>query len=68
MKEFEVRSEKNLVSVKKMYLELENSDKFISNFMEINAIKFNLVLTFSFRVKFGRGNLHLRDLLRKVEQ
>ncbi len=68
MKEFEVRSERNLVSVKKMYLELENSEKFISNFMEINGIKFNLVLMFSFRVKFGMGNLHLRDLLRKVDK
>lgn len=68
MKEFEVRSERNLVSVTKMYLELENSEKFISNFMEINGIKFNLVLMFSFRVKFGIGNLHLRDLLRKVEK
>jgi len=68
MKEFEVRSERNLVSVKKMYLELENSEKFISNFMEINGIKFNLVLIFSFRVKFGMGNLHLRDLLRKVDK
>jgi len=68
MKEFEVRSERNLVSVKKMYLELENSEKFISNFMEIKGIKFNLVLMFSFRVKFGMGNLHLRDLLRKMEK
>ncbi|MFX0082322.1 MAG: hypothetical protein ACFE94_11285 [Candidatus Hodarchaeota archaeon] len=68
MKEFEVRSERNLVSVKKMYLELENSEKFISKFMEINGIKFNLVLMFSFRVKFGMGNLHLRDLIRKVEK
>ncbi|MFW9873840.1 MAG: hypothetical protein ACFFG0_12100 [Candidatus Thorarchaeota archaeon] len=68
MKEFEVRSERNLVSVQKMYLELENREKFISKFMEINGIRFNLVLMFSFRVKFGMGNLHLRDLLRKVEK
>ena len=68
MKEFEVRSERNLVSVKQMYLELENSEKFISKFMEINGIKFNLILMFSFRVKFGMGNLHLRDLLRKIEK
>ncbi len=66
MREFEVRSERNLVSVKQMYLELENSEKFISKFMEINGIKFNLILMFSFRVKFGMGNLHLRDLLRKI--
>ncbi|MHA2005780.1 MAG: hypothetical protein ACXABO_02010 [Promethearchaeota archaeon] len=68
IREFEVRSEKNLVSVKKMYLELENSEKFISKFMELNGTKINLVLMFSFRVKFGMGNLHLRDLLRKIEQ
>jgi hypothetical protein len=68
MREFEVRNERNLVSVKKMYLELENSEKFISKFMEFNSIKFNLVLMFSFRVKFGLGNLHLRDLLRKLEK
>jgi hypothetical protein len=68
MKEFEVRNERNLVSVKKMYLELENKEKFISKFMAVNGIKFNLVLMFSFRVKFGIGNLHLRDLLRKIEQ
>ena len=68
MKEFEVRNERNLVSVNKMYLELENSEKFISKFMAINGIKFNLVLMFSFRVKFGMGNLHLRDLLRKLEK
>jgi hypothetical protein len=67
IREFEVRSERNLVSVKQMYLELENSEKFISKFMQINEMKFNLVLMFSFRVKFGLGNLHLRDLSRKIE-
>lgn len=67
IREFEVRSERNLVSVKQMYLELENSEKFISKFMQINGMKFNLVLMFSFRVKFGLGNLHLRDLSRKIE-
>ena len=67
IREFEVRSERNLVSVKQMYLELENNEKFISKFMQIKGLKFNLVLMFSFRVKFGLGNLHLRDLLRKIE-
>jgi hypothetical protein len=68
IKEFEVRSERNLVSVKQMYLELENNEKFISKFMQINGMKFNLVLMFSFRVKFGMGNLHLRDLLKKISK
>ena len=68
IREFEVRNERNLVSVKQMYLELEDSEKFISKFMEINEMKFNLVLMFSFRVKFGIGNLHLRDLVKKIER
>ncbi len=68
IREFEVRNEKNLIVLKKMYLELENSEKFISKFMEINGMKFNLVLMFSFRVKFGMGNLYLRDVLRKIER
>jgi len=68
IREFEVRSERNLVSVKQMYLELENSEKFISKFMQISGMKINLVLMFSFRVKFGMGNLHLRDLLKRIEK
>ena len=68
IREFEVRSEKNLISVNKMYLELDNSEKFISKVINFNGMKFNLVLMFAFRVKFGMGNLHLRDLLRKIEK
>ena len=68
IREFEVRSERNLVSVKQMYLELENNEKFISKFMQISGMKINLVLMFSFRVKFGMGNLHLRDLLKRIEK
>lgn len=68
IREFEVRSEKNLISVNKMYLELDNSEKFISQVINLNGMKFNLVLMFAFRVKFGMGNLHLRDLLKKIEK
>ena len=68
IREFEVRSEHHLISIKKMYLELDNSEKFISNIISFNGIKFNLVLMFAFRVKFGLGNLHMRDLLKKIEK
>ena len=68
IREFEVRSEQHLISIKKMYLELDNSEKFISNIISFNGIKFNLVLMFAFRVKFGLGNLHMRDLLKKIEK
>lgn len=66
IREFEVRNEKNLISVKRMFLELENSEKFISTIISFNEIKFNLVLMFAFRVKFGLGNLLMRDLLKKI--
>lgn len=68
IREFEVRSEKNLISVNKMYLELDNSEKFISKVINFNGIIFNLVLMFAFRVKFGMGNLYLRDLLKNIEK
>ncbi|MFW9988633.1 MAG: hypothetical protein ACFFC3_08255 [Candidatus Odinarchaeota archaeon] len=68
IREFEVRNKKNLISVKKMYLELENNEKFISNIIAFNGKKFNLVLMFAFQVKFGMGNLHMRDLLKKIKR
>ncbi|MCK4479348.1 MAG: hypothetical protein KAV01_02375 [Candidatus Lokiarchaeota archaeon] len=68
IREFEVRSEQHLISLKKMYLELDNSEKFISTIISFNGLKFNLVLMFSFRTKFGMGNLHMRDLLKKIEK
>ncbi len=68
IREFEVRNEKNLIRVKKMYLELENNEKFISNIIAFDGKKFNLVLMFAFQVKFGMGNLHMRDLLKKIKK
>ena len=49
IKEFEVRSEKKLSSLKKMYLELENDQKICSNYIEIQDKRFALVL---FKVHF----------------
>jgi len=68
IREFEVRSEHHLINLKKMYLELDNSEKFISTIISFNGLKFNLVLMFAFRVKFGMGNLLMRDLLKKIEK
>ncbi len=65
-KEFEVRSEKKLSSLKKMYLELENNQKICSNYIEIQDKRFALVLFFSQIVKLGMGNLYLNDLVKKI--
>jgi hypothetical protein len=66
-KEFEVRSEKKLSSLKKMYLELENNQKICSNYIEIQDMRFALVLFFSRMVKLGMGNLYLNDLVKKIK-
>jgi len=67
-KEFEVRSEKKLSSLKKMYLELENNQKICSNYIEIQKMRFALVLFFAPTVKLGMGNLYLNDLAKKIKQ
>jgi hypothetical protein len=67
-KEFEVRSEKKLSSLKKMYLELENNQKICSHYIEIQDMRFALVLFFSQIVKLGMGNLYLNDLVKKIKK
>jgi len=68
IKEFEVRSEKKLSSLKKMYLELENNQKICANYIEIQGMRFALVLFFSELVKLGMGNLYLNDLVKKIRK
>ncbi|MFX0105138.1 MAG: hypothetical protein ACFE75_06580 [Candidatus Hodarchaeota archaeon] len=68
IREFEVRSEKKLSSLKKMYLELENNQKICSNYIEIQGLRFALVLFFSKIVKLGMGNLYLNDLVKKIRK
>ncbi len=66
IKEFEVRNTKELVSVKKMFLELENNQKVCSEYLKIGDIKFILVLMVSSKVKLGMGNLFLRELVKGI--
>ena len=68
IKEFEVRSEKKLSSLKKMYLELDNNQKICSNYIQIQGMKFAIVLFLSRIVKLGMGNLYLTDLEKKIRK
>ncbi|MFX1391210.1 MAG: hypothetical protein ACFE9Z_14180 [Promethearchaeota archaeon] len=68
IKEFEVRTERRLSNLKKMYLELENNQKICANYIEINDMRFALVLFFSRLVKLGMGNLYLNDLVKKIRK
>ena len=67
IKEFEVRAKKNLINVKKMFLELENNQTVCSQYMEVKTIKFILILIFSHQIKLGMGNLLLKELTKKIE-
>lgn len=68
IKEFEVRREKKLNRLKKMYLELDNNQKICSNYIEIQGLRFALVLFFSKLVKLGMSNLYLNDLVKKIRK
>jgi hypothetical protein len=68
IKEFEVRSERKLSNLKKMYLELENNQKICANYIEIQEMRFAIVLFFSHLVKLGMGNLYLNDLVKKIRK
>ncbi len=68
IQEFEVRNEKKLSKVKKMFLELENNQKLCSEYMELKGHKFILVLYFSEKLKWGMGNLILKNMVTKVEE
>ncbi|MBD3194477.1 MAG: hypothetical protein GF317_05430 [Candidatus Lokiarchaeota archaeon] len=67
MKEFEVRNEKKLVAVRRMFLELENRMTVCSNYMDLDEVNFILVLVYSPKIKLGMGNLLLRQLAKKIE-
>lgn len=67
IKEFEVRAKKNLIKVNKMYLELKNEEKICSYNMEIDEVKFNLILIFSNKTKLGMANLLLKEVTKKVK-
>jgi hypothetical protein len=67
MKEFEVRAEKDLFKLDKMFLELDSKEKICSRYMQIDKLNFVLVLFFSKKVKMGMGNLIMKDLSKKLK-
>ena len=67
IREFEIRNEKNVHSVLKMFLELRNKQKVCSENLEIQEIEFILVLVFSENVNFGIGNMLLKDVVKQLK-
>ncbi|MHA2184687.1 MAG: hypothetical protein ACXAAI_06760 [Promethearchaeota archaeon] len=68
MKEFEVRTEKKLSNLKKMFLELENNQKIFSSYIEIQNMRFAVTLFFAQNIKLGMGNLYLNDLVKTIKK
>lgn len=67
IREFEIRNEKHVHSVVKMFLELKNQQKVCSENLEIQGIEFILVLVFSKYVNFGIGNMLLKDVVKQLK-
>ncbi|MFX0188458.1 MAG: hypothetical protein ACFE8A_12070 [Candidatus Hodarchaeota archaeon] len=68
IRELEVRDEKKLTGVKRLFLQLENDQIVCSQYMEIYGTRFILVLFFSSLLKLGMGNMILRKLAQKIEK
>ena len=68
IREFEIRDEKNLFSIKKLFLHLENDQKVCSQYMKLYGFKFIVSLLFSPDVKLGLGSMILTKLIKKLEK
>lgn len=66
IREFEVRDEKKLHSISRMFLELRNHQKVCAEYIKINKKEFILVLIFSRFVNFGLGNLRLKNITQEI--
>ncbi len=68
IREFEVRNNKNLIMVKKLYLVLENEQKIFSQFIQIAKTSLIITLIFSGTVRLGMGDLHLKELIKVAQK
>ncbi|TFG01165.1 MAG: hypothetical protein EU541_00145 [Promethearchaeota archaeon] len=68
IKEFEVRNQKKLIKVRKMFLELENKQKVCSIFTNLaEDYEVILILIFSKEIRLGMGSLQLREVVKKIK-
>lgn len=67
IKEFVVRKEKKMQNMIKMFIELENHQKFYSENIEVQNTEFILVLILSRKVNFGMGSMLFRNIKKKIK-
>ena len=68
IKELEVRSEKKLIRLKKLFLELENKQKINLIYHEIEGMKFASVLFFSDEVRVGKAYYFINDFIKELRK
>ncbi len=66
IREFEIRNQKELIQVEKLFLVLTNKQKIFSQFLEIRGYSLIITLIFSKKIQLGMGDLHLRELIKKI--
>jgi hypothetical protein len=67
IKEFEVRMEKHIQDITKMYIEVKHHQKIFLENIKILKNKIILVLLFSEKVNFGMGTMIFKELKKKVK-
>jgi hypothetical protein len=68
MKEFEVRNEKGMHSIIKMFVELKNHQKVCSEYIIIHDTDLIVVLVFSKEVNLAIGTMYMRDLNKRINE
>lgn len=66
IEEFEVRREKQLQEIDKMFLELKNHQKIYSEHINIQEIEYYLVLILARKVNFGMGSMLFGNIKKKI--
>jgi len=67
IREFEVRKEKQLQDIAKMFLELKNHQKICSENIKFQNKEYILVFIFSETVNFGMGSMIFRNIKKKIK-
>jgi hypothetical protein len=67
IREFEVRNEKQLQDIDKMFLEMKNNQKIYSEYTTVQNTEFILVLILSRKTNFGMGSMLFSNIKKKIK-
>lgn len=68
IREFELREQNKLSSIRRMLIELDDEQKVCSQYMHILGVKFILVLLFNSYIRLGMGVVLMSNLAKKIEE